>query len=35
MDNEVNYDLTEGQWERIQPLLPPEKTGKKGAPEKR
>lgn len=34
MDNEVNYDLTEGQWERIQPLLPPEKTGKKGRPRK-
>ena len=34
MDNEVNYDLTGGQWERIQPLLPPEKTGKKGRPRK-
>lgn len=30
MDNEVNYDLTKEQWKRVQPLLPPEKTGKKG-----
>lgn len=32
MDNEETYDVTEEQWKRIQPLLPPEKTGKKGRP---
>ena len=26
------YELTKEQWERIQPLLPPEKTGKRGHP---
>ncbi len=34
MDNDVNYDLTDEQWKRIQPLLPPEYTGKKGRPGK-
>ena len=34
MDNYVNYELTDEQWERIQPLLPPENTGKKGRPRK-
>ena len=34
MDKYVNYDLTDEQWERIQPLLPPENTGKKGRPRK-
>ena len=26
------YELTTEQWERIKPLLPPEKTGKRGRP---
>ena len=34
MDKYVNYDLTDDQWKRIQPLLPPEYTGKKGRPRK-
>ena len=34
MDKYENYDLTDEQWERIGPLLPPEKTGKKGRPRK-
>ena len=34
MDNYENYDLTDEQWNRIQPLLPPEYTGKKGRPRK-
>ena len=34
MDNYVNYELTDEQWKRIQPLLPPEYTGKKGRPRK-
>ena len=34
MDKDENYDVTEEQWERIAPLLPPEKTGKKGRPRK-
>ncbi len=34
MDNDVNYDLTDEQWKRIQPLFPPEYTGKKGRPRK-
>ena len=28
------YDVTDEQWKRIQPLLPPEYTGKKGRPRK-
>lgn len=28
------YELTNEQWKRIAPLLPPEKTGKKGRPGK-
>ena len=32
MENEMNYDVTEEQWVRIGPLLPPERTGKKGRP---
>ena len=34
MDNYVNYDIADEQWKRIQPLLPPEYTGKKGRPRK-
>ena len=34
MDNYINYDVTEEQRKRIQPLLPPEYTGKKGRPRK-
>ena len=34
MDNYVDYDLTDEQWKRIQPLLPPENTEKKGRPRK-
>ena len=34
MNNNNNYDLTDEQWERLQPLLPPEYTGKKGHPRK-
>ena len=34
MENYVNYELTDEQWKRIQPLLPPENTGKKGRPRK-
>lgn len=28
------YELTKEQWNRIKPLLPPEKTGKRGRPRK-
>lgn len=28
------YELTNEEWERIEPLLPPEKTGQKGRPRK-
>ena len=34
MDKYENYDLTDEQWKRIQPELPPENTGKKGRPRK-
>ena len=34
MDEYENYDVTDEQWERIQPQLPPERTGKKGRPRK-
>ena len=34
MEKYVNYELTDEQWKRIQPLLPPEYTGKKGRPRK-
>ena len=34
MEKYEGYDLTEEQWERIQPLLPPENRGKKGWPRK-
>ena len=34
MDKYKNYDLTDEQWKRIQPQLPPENTGKKGRPRK-
>ena len=34
MDNYIDNDLTDEQWKRIQPLLPPENTGKKGRPRK-
>lgn len=34
MDKYENYELTEEQWKRVKPLLPPEKTGKKGRPRK-
>jgi len=30
MDKYDNYDLTDEQWKRIEPLLPPEYTWKKG-----
>ncbi len=30
MENYVNYELTDEQRKRIQPLLPPEYIGKKG-----
>ena len=32
MENENTYDVTEEQWLRIAPMLPPERTGKKGRP---
>ena len=32
MEDEKNYDLTEEQWLRIAPMLPAERTGKKGRP---
>ena len=28
------YELTDEEWLRIEPLLPPENTGKKGRPRK-
>ena len=34
MGNYENYELTDEQWKRIQALLPPEYTGKKGRPRK-
>ena len=34
MDKYENYALTDEQWRRIQPMLPPEYTGKKGRPKK-
>ncbi len=34
MDKYDSYEITEEQWKRIQPLLPPENTGKKGRPRK-
>lgn len=34
MDKYENYELTDDQWRRIQPMLPPEYTGKKGRPKK-
>ena len=34
MDKNENYDVTEEQWRRIQPLLPPEYTGERGRPRK-
>ena len=34
MDNYVSYDFIDEQWERIQPLLPPENVEKKGRPRK-
>ena len=34
MDKYEDYDITDERWERIQPLLPPEYTGKKGRPRK-
>ena len=34
MDKYESYDLTDEQWKRIQPMLPPENTGKKGRPRK-
>ena len=32
MDTYENYDLTDEQWKRVEPMLPPERTGKKGRP---
>ncbi len=34
MDKYENYELSDEQWSRIQLMLPPEKTGKKGRPRK-
>jgi len=34
IDKYDNYDITDEQWKRIEPLLPPEYTGKKGHPRK-
>ena len=34
MDKYESYDLTDEQWKRIQPMLPPENMGKKGRPRK-
>ena len=34
MDDYVTYDVTDEQWKRVQPLLPPEYTGKKERPRK-
>ncbi len=34
MDKYDSCNLTDEQWKRIQPLLPPEHTGKKGRPRK-
>ena len=34
MEKYESYDLTEEQWKRIQPLLPPENRWKKGQPRK-
>ena len=34
MDKYENYELTEEQWKRIQPLLPPENKGRKERPRK-
>lgn len=34
MDKYENYELTDEQWRRIQPMLPPEYTGKKERPKK-
>ena len=34
MEKYENYDVTDDQWMRIQPQLPPEYTGKKGRPRK-
>ena len=32
--NMKRYELTKEQWERVKPLLPPEKTGQRGRPRK-
>jgi transposase len=34
MDIYENYDITDEQWKRVQPLLPPEYAGRKGRPGK-
>ena len=34
MDRYDNYDITDEQWKRIEPKLPPEYSGKKGRPGK-
>ena len=34
MDKNETYDITEEQWKVIEPLMPPEYTGKKGRPRK-
>jgi len=30
----ARYELTDAEWERIAPLMPPQQTGKKGRPPK-
>jgi transposase len=30
----ARYELSETEWERIEPLMPPQRTGKKGRPPK-
>ena len=32
MDKYESYDITDEQWKVIEPLMPPEYTGKKGRP---
>ena len=34
MDKYESYDITDEQWKVIEPLMPPEYTGKKGRPRK-
>ena len=34
MDKYETYEITDEQWKKIEPLMPPEYTGKKGRPRK-